>query len=97
MNRFKWVFLGEHGLRAGWRFALFLAFYLIAGEALNRILPKVHFPDRTFTWSSLLLNYLLDFAFVAAIAWAMSRIERERLWSYGLPLVRNVKSTLAKT
>jgi uncharacterized protein len=96
VNRLKWVFLGERGLRPGWRFALFLAFYLIAGEALNRILLKVHFPDRAFTWSSLLLNYLVDFAFVAAIAWVMSRIEHEHFSSYGLPLVRNVGGLLLR-
>jgi membrane protease YdiL (CAAX protease family) len=89
VNRIKWIFLGVRGLRAGWRVALFVAIYLVAGEGLNRILARLHFPDRTFTWSSFLLNYLVDFVFAAAIAWVMSRIERERFSSYGLPLVHN--------
>jgi hypothetical protein len=49
MNRLKWAFLGDRGLRAGWRVALFIAIYLVAGEELNRILSRLHFPDRAFT------------------------------------------------
>ena len=96
MNRLKWIFLGKVGLRAGWRFITFLAFYRVAGKALDRLLLKIHFPDRVMTWSSLLLNYLVDFAFVAAIAWAMSRIERKRFSSYGLPLVPNTATLMFK-
>jgi membrane protease YdiL (CAAX protease family) len=56
----------------------------------------VHFPDRVFTWSSLLPNYLLDIAYVFAIAWVMSRIGRERFSSYGLPLVPGAGKLLAR-
>ena len=86
MKRIGSVFLNERGLRAGWRFAIFLALYMLAGEALNRLLERVHFPDRAFTWWAMLLNYLVDFAFVASIAWILSLIHRERFSSYGLPL-----------
>jgi len=96
MNRLKWLFLGNRGLRAGWRVALFIAMYLLAGEGLNRVLPKLHFPDRAFIWSSFLLNNLLDFVFVAAIAWVMSRIEREQFSSYGLTIVSNSAELLWK-
>jgi membrane protease YdiL (CAAX protease family) len=96
MNRLKRVFLGNRGLRAGWRVALFIAIYVVAGEGLNRILSRLHFPDRVFTWSSFLLNYLVDCAFVGAIAWVMSRVERERFSSYGLPLVKNAGGLLWK-
>jgi membrane protease YdiL (CAAX protease family) len=90
VHRLRSLFLNEneHRLRPGWRFVLFLTLYLVAGDVLNRLLLRIHFPDRTFTWSGLLLNYLVDFAFVAALAWIMSRIEHERFSSYGLPLVR---------
>jgi len=89
MNRLKWIFVGDGRLRAVWRVVLFIAIYIAAGKGLDVILAKVHFPDRAFTWSSLLLNYVLDFAFISMIAWIMSRIERERFSSYGFPLVRN--------
>lgn len=85
----KWLFRGDGKIRAGWRFSLFLALYIIGGKGLDWVLTRVHFPDRAFTWDSLFLNYVVDFGFVAAIAWVMSRVERERFSSYGLPLVRN--------
>jgi len=96
MNLLRWIFRGNHGWRAGWRFALFLAIYLAAGKALDSILARIHFPDRSFTWLSILLNYLLDFAFISAIAYLMSRIEREPFSSYGLPLVPDAGTLLWK-
>src|SRR5436309_2693686 len=96
MNRLKWIFVRGQSIRPGWRVVLFIAIYIIAGKALDVVLLKVHFPDRAFTWSSLLLNYVLDFAFISAIAWIMSRIERERFSSYGLPLVPNAESLFAR-
>ncbi|MBZ5532262.1 MAG: CPBP family intramembrane metalloprotease [Acidobacteriia bacterium] len=44
----------------------------------------------------MLLNYLLDFVYLAVIAWLMSRIQRERFSSYGLPLVPNAARLLGK-
>jgi CAAX protease family protein len=96
MNRLNWLFTGNRTVRPGWRFVLFAAMYLIGGNALDRILTRIHFPERAFTWSSLLLNYLVDFALVLAIAWLMSRIERERFSSYGLPLMPNAGTLLVK-
>jgi uncharacterized protein len=96
MNRLKWIFVRDHRLRAGWRVVLFIAIYIVAGKGLDVVLAKIHFPDRAFTWSSLLANYTLDFAFISAIAWIMSRIERERFSSYGLPLTRNAGALLGK-
>jgi len=96
MKRLKWIFVGDRRLRAGWRVVLFIAIYIAAGKGLDAVLAKVHFPDRAFTWSSLLLNYVLDFIFIAAIAWIMSRIEHEHFSSYGFPLTRNAGSLLCK-
>jgi membrane protease YdiL (CAAX protease family) len=96
MNRLKWIFVSECGLRAGWRFVTFLVLYVAGGKALDYLLQMIHFPDRVMTWLSLLLNYLVDFAFVAAIAWAMSLIGRERFSSYGLPLVQDAGKLLLK-
>src|SRR3954447_6692417 len=96
MNRLKWIFVGEHRPRAGWRVVLFIAIYIMAGKGLDVVLAKIHFPERAFTWSSLLLNYLLDLAFISVIAWIMSRIERERFSSYGLPLTRDGGTLLGK-
>jgi uncharacterized protein len=97
MNLPNWLFSPNRTLRPGWRFVLFTAIYIVVGgKVLDPILARIHFPDRTFTWSGLLLNYLVDFAYVAAIAWLMARIERERFSSYGLPLVPNAGMLLMK-
>lgn len=96
MNRPNWLFSGNGTLRPGWRFALFIAIYVFAGRLLDDFLNRVHFPERVFAWSSFVLNYLVDFVFVAAIAWLISRIARERFSSYGLPLVSNAGTLLAK-
>jgi membrane protease YdiL (CAAX protease family) len=96
MNRVKWVFLNERGLRAGWRFVLFLTIFLLAGNLLDRILLKIHFPGRAMTWSPFLLNELVDFALVAAIAWVMSRIEHRPFSSYGLPLERSAGALMLR-
>jgi uncharacterized protein len=96
MNRVKWIFVSDRGLRAGWRFVIFLAIFFLAGEVLDRILAKIHFPGRTMDWSSMVLNELVDFALVAAVAWVMSRVERERFSSYGLPLVQGAGGLLLR-
>ena len=96
MIRLKRLFIAKGTLRPGWRFALFLALYLIAGKCLDDFLTRIHFPERTFTWLGFLLNNLVDFGFVAGIAWLMSRIAHERFSSYGLPLSSDAVSLLAK-
>jgi hypothetical protein len=78
-----------HRLRALGRFGLFVFLYLLAGKGLDRVLPLIHFPDRAFTWNVLLANELLDFAFVALLAWILALIFREPFSSYGLPLETN--------
>src|SRR5215467_355805 len=83
-------------LRPVWRFVLFLFLYIFAGHALDLLLARIHFSDRTFTWSGLLSNYLVDFAFVAAIAAVMSWVGKEKFSSYGLPLARNLGGLLGK-
>jgi len=88
------IFLNNQSvLRPVWRFVLFLVLYVLGGSVLDRVLTRIHFPDRAFVWSSFLLNYLVDFGFVAAIAWLMSWIGKEKFSSYGLP-VRSFRLTV---
>ena len=94
---FRGIFLNNRGvLRAAWRFVLFLALYIVGGAALDRVLMRIHFPDRAFVWSSFLLNYLVDFGFVGAIAWLMSWIGKEKFSTYGLPVTREAKALFGK-
>lgn len=94
---FRGFFLNNRGvLRAAWRFVLFLALYIAGGGVLDRVLTRIHFPDRSFIWSTFLLNYIVDFGFVAAIAWVMSWIGKEKFSSYGLPVVREAGTLFGK-
>jgi uncharacterized protein len=88
LRRLKWIFAGEHGLRAGWRFGLFVALFAGGGQVLNWALERLHLADRAFTWSGLLQGEVEDLALVAAVAWVISKIAREPYSSYGLPLIR---------
>ena len=69
------------------RFALFVILFVALGAVLDRVLPLIHFPDRTFTWHGILANDVVDFACVLFIAWILSLVFRERFSTYGLPLV----------
>src|SRR5258708_16888661 len=91
------IFLNNQSvLRALWRFVLFLVLCVLGGSVLDRVLTRIHFPDRAFVWSSFLLNYLVDFGFVAAIAWLMSWIGKEKFSSYGLPVTREAGTLFGK-
>src|SRR5258708_31022460 len=94
---FRGTFLNNQRLLGPvWRFVLFLALYVLGGGIFDRVLTRIHFPDRAFVWSSFLLNYLVDFGFVAAIAWLMSWIGKEKFSSYGLPVTREAGALFGK-
>jgi hypothetical protein len=78
------------------KFVLFVAAFGFSGPLLNPILTRTHFPDRALTWSSLLLNDLLDFLLAAAIAGVLARIFHERFSSYGLPFTNDSGKLLLK-
>jgi CAAX protease family protein len=96
MNIRSWFVNDGAVLRPIWRFVLFLALYVFGGQALDRLLIWLHFPYRAFAWSPFLLNYLVDFAFVAGIAGVLAWVGKERFSSYGLPLVQNAGSLIGK-
>jgi hypothetical protein len=85
VEKIRGVFVDCGRIRAIWRFTIFLGLYFAAGKIFDLVLPN--FPVRSFTWSTLFLNQLIDFAIVAGVAWVMSGIGRERFATYGLPLV----------
>ena len=78
------------------KFALFVSLFWLIGEGLNRLLPRIHFPDRSFTWPAVLANETLDFALVLFIAWILSLAFKERFASYGLPLIPDAGRLLLK-
>ena len=91
------LFLNDHRvLRPIWRFVLFVLLFFYGGHALDFLLTRIHYPDRTFTWYGLLTNYPMDFALVVAISLVISWIGKEKFSSYGLPLVRDAGVLFAK-
>jgi uncharacterized protein len=96
MDRLKWIFVNDqHRLRAGWRVAIFIAAYFLGGKGLDALFTKLNLPGG-FTWQGILGYEMADFALVCAVAWMLSRIERERFSSYGLPFVPNAGKLFAK-
>jgi len=96
MNRLKWIFVNsDRRVRAGWRVALFIVLYVLGGKGLDALFTKFKLPV-DFTWQGTVVGTSIDFIFVCAIAWVMSRIERGRFSTYGLPLVPDAGKLLAK-
>jgi len=96
MFRLHGILRNDRGLRAGWRFGLFLLLYVAGEKGLAFVLPRLHYPDFSFTWHGILANYPVDFALVAAITWLLSRLERRKFSEFGLPLVPEAGRLLVK-
>jgi uncharacterized protein len=85
-RRVQALFVGQRGIRPGWRFALFAGLYYLSGPVLEYVLPRVHFPEWEMNWWGMLTNEALNFALIALLTWAMCRIDRTPFSSYGLSL-----------
>lgn len=90
MRRVKWVFLGENGLRQGWRFIIFaaaiiLVFQFLEEPALGFLARKLHL-DNSLSATNLIVSDLVDLIIVLIITGVAARLERRRIDSYGLPL-----------
>jgi uncharacterized protein len=81
------VFIGENGLRAGWRFLIYLAIVAAGGAVINTIMRAIIHPRQpaAITGWMLLCQELLGFLMVFGAALIMSRIERKPPGVYGLP------------
>jgi uncharacterized protein len=90
MRRVKWVFIGENGLRQGWRFIIFaaaiiLVFQFLEEPALGFLARKLHL-DNGLSATNLIVSDLVDLIIVLIITGVAARLERRRIDSYGLPL-----------
>lgn len=90
MRRVKWVFLGENGLRQGWRFIIFaaaiiLVFQFLEEPAFGFLARKLHL-DNSLSATNLIVSDLVDLIIVLIITGVAARLERRRIDSYGLPL-----------
>jgi uncharacterized protein len=80
------IFLGEHGLRSGWRLLIYLLIIIVVSTVLN--ITVRHFrgqPSGTPSPANLLISEIVNFASAFGAAFVMSRIERRPMGAYGLP------------
>ena len=83
----KTIFVGPQGLRAGWRFAIFV-FLLFGFSKLFFWLLTVllHYQEHPGWFpTDFLLDGALSFGSALLAAWIMSKLERRRFLEYGLP------------
>jgi membrane protease YdiL (CAAX protease family) len=81
------IFLGPRGIRAGWRFVIFVAI-VVALRSLVSLLAGGQSPIPSLEPGALILSKGRSFIVLAAAAAAMSKIEKQPWGSYGLPLGR---------
>ncbi|HUN61747.1 MAG TPA: type II CAAX endopeptidase family protein [Candidatus Sulfotelmatobacter sp.] len=80
------LFLGPHGLRAGWRLLVYVVLVIGGTAAIMVLMEKLFHPQRGLVTAwSLLWQELFGFAVVFGVAFVMSRIEGRPLGAYGLP------------
>jgi uncharacterized protein len=80
------LFVGEHGLRAGWRLVIYVVIVLGAAVLVAALSQKLFHPQRGVVdaWS-LLWQELFGFVVVFGAALVMGRIEKRPVGAYGLP------------
>lgn len=87
------IFIGENGLRAGWRILIFVALVFVFSYVTRWV--RHHFfpspprdPSAPFEPVRETISRLIGFAILVAAALIMTRIEREKWGHYGLPVKR---------
>jgi hypothetical protein len=80
------IFVGPNGIRAGWRFALYLLILAAIIFCVNFLLRRHHHaPANLENPLTTLRGEWLAFAAVGFAAWIMSRIEKQPWGNYGMP------------
>jgi membrane protease YdiL (CAAX protease family) len=85
----RWVFRGPNGIRAGWSVLIFIAIMalcLVAVRLIGHAILGHRPPPPTGDLSParMLVQEVILLLVVLIPTWAMSRIERRPVWSYGL-------------
>ncbi|HWR17375.1 MAG TPA: CPBP family intramembrane glutamic endopeptidase [Terriglobales bacterium] len=87
------IFFGPNGLRAGWRFAIYVALSFVLGYVFRYLRQAVYpLPKRVPGEGLEPVREIIvrgsGFLVAAVAAWIMARIEREKWEHYGLPVRR---------
>lgn len=97
MGKVKRLFVGDKGLRSGWKFLLFVALYFLAGKATYWLVTRAGYVNpKEWHWPNFLFEEVMDFALAALVALAISRILKEEFSSYGLRPVADAGKLLLK-
>jgi uncharacterized protein len=93
------AFFNERGLRAGWRLVIFVGM-LMAFSRLLRWMASLFVgargrpqPNAVIQPGQQLVGEVFAFLVVLFFTWVMSRLERRRMGTYGLPLQRSAWSS----
>lgn len=95
-TRFREIFISPQGIRAGWRFLIFVALWLVLlffCSAIAFNLPPIARIQRSVPKGTMVpaVSLAIEIASVCAVLFAafiMSQIEKGRFSSYGMPLQR---------
>lgn len=84
----KTIFVGPQGIRAGWRFAIFVILLFGFSKLFFWILTVGFHYQEHDGWfpTDFLLDGALSFGAALVSAWTMSKVERRAFLVYGLPL-----------
>ena len=84
-NALRRIFLGDHGLRAGWSVLIFLSIYLLLDRVLTAAVRRVAWlhPTGPIPPGVALFSECGALLVVLFATWVMARIERRRVGSYG--------------
>jgi uncharacterized protein len=88
MERLRWVFIGSSGIRAGWRFAMFVAINaaILLAIVLAMRIAHIALPiPKHVVYPSAALGELVMLLVAIFAAYVMARIERRPFAVYGLP------------
>lgn len=88
------VFFGQHGLRAGWRFLIFLVLLFGSFTALNKGVRHIPLLRQILNQAqrgtvSPRFEFVFETSVIGAlflVTFVMAKIEKRSFWSYGLPL-----------
>ena len=83
----KTIFVGPQGIRAGWRFAIFVFLLFGFSKLFFWFLTAFFHYQEQAGWfpTDFLLDGALSFGAALLAAWVMSKIERRPFVEYGLP------------
>lgn len=82
----RWAFVGERGLRGGWRVLIFIALFIAGSELIESWWPSAAVTGELQALP-LLGRESLQLLLVVAATLFLGRFERRSLGDYGLPLV----------